>query len=186
MTDSQPVPQQRSRNAKLVNFANFTELPKKIELLEKFKLSYKRRFKPMEMRKAESFFPPSPKINVTSTVWNISTGQPGCLSGHAPSQVPHTFSLAECEKLVKSPWFHSNSWKHQCYQPSTGTKSQTQHLLRRKLTLSQLKPGHQPTPTWMCLLNFLAGDQLSKNCNYPMHLFTGQHCDVTRNLTWRA
>jgi len=40
-------------------------------------------------------------LNVTSTVWNISIGQPGCLSGHAPTQLPHTCSLAECEKLEK-------------------------------------------------------------------------------------
>jgi len=26
----------------------------------------------------------------------------------------------------KSPWFHSNNWKHQCYQHSSRTKSKTQ------------------------------------------------------------
>jgi len=34
-------------------------------------------------------------------VWNISTGQLGCLSGCAPSQLLHTCSLAEYEKLEK-------------------------------------------------------------------------------------
>jgi len=26
-------------------------------------------------------------------------------------------------EIRKSPWFHSNSWKHQCYQHSSCTKS---------------------------------------------------------------
>jgi len=38
-------------------------------------------------------------------VWNISAVQPGYLSGCAPSQLPHTCSLAEYEKLEKSPRF---------------------------------------------------------------------------------
>jgi len=42
MTDLQPVPEQQSQNPELVDFANFTKLPKKTELLEKFKLPEKR------------------------------------------------------------------------------------------------------------------------------------------------
>ena len=47
-------------------------------------------------------------------------------------------------KTGKSPWFLSN-WKHLSYLSylhSSGTKSKAQQLLIRKLTLSQLKPGH--------------------------------------------
>jgi len=36
---------------------------------------------------------------MTPTVWNISTGQLGCLSVCAPSQPLHTCSVAEYEKL---------------------------------------------------------------------------------------
>jgi len=45
MTDSQPIPEQRSQNAKL---------PKKTELLEKFELLDKRRFELTEKRRAET------------------------------------------------------------------------------------------------------------------------------------
>jgi len=34
-------------------------------------------------------------------VWDISTGQPGCLPGRAPSQLLHTCSLAEYRKPEK-------------------------------------------------------------------------------------
>jgi len=48
--------------------------------------------------------PPCPtpiyKLNMTSMIWNISIGQLG-LAGHAPSQLLHTCSLAEYEKLKK-------------------------------------------------------------------------------------
>ena len=52
----------------------------------------------------------------------------------------HTCSSAE---TGKSPWFHRNDRKYQCFQHCCCTKSKTQQLLGRKLTLSQLKPGHQ-------------------------------------------
>ena len=65
-------------------------------------------------------------------VCNISIGHPGYLSGCAPSQLLHTCSLAEYEKLEKSPSFHSNSWKYQCGQHFSHTKSKTQELLRGK------------------------------------------------------
>jgi len=38
---------------------------------------------------------------MTSMVWNISIGHLGYLSGHAPSQLLHTWSLDEYEKLEK-------------------------------------------------------------------------------------
>jgi len=40
-----------------------------------------------------------------STVWNISTGQLGCLPGCAPSQLLHTCSLAEHGRLEKVLYF---------------------------------------------------------------------------------
>jgi len=57
------------------------------------------------MRRAESFLPPQPtpidNLNLTSMVWSISPGQLGRLSGCAPSQLPHTCSSAEHEKLER-------------------------------------------------------------------------------------
>ena len=44
-------------------------------------------------------------------------------------------------EMGKSLWFHSNRWKHQCYQHSSCTKSKTEQLLRRQLTPSRPKPG---------------------------------------------
>jgi len=38
---------------------------------------------------------------MTSTIWNISIGQLGYLSGYAPSQVLHTYSLAKHGRLEK-------------------------------------------------------------------------------------
>jgi len=51
---------------------------------------------------------PIHKLSVASMVWNISIGQLG-LSGHAPSQLLYTCSLAEYEKLGRSPWCHSKN-----------------------------------------------------------------------------
>ena len=82
------------------------------------------------------------KLSMTSMVWNISFGQPGCLPGRAPSQLRHTCSFAEHGGLKNSPWFLSNNWKRQCHQHSSHTKSKTQQLLGGKLTLPQPKPGH--------------------------------------------
>jgi len=48
MTDSQSVPEQRSWNPKLADFANFTEILKKTKLPEKFELPDKRGFELME------------------------------------------------------------------------------------------------------------------------------------------
>jgi len=56
----------------------------------------------MENQKGNSLLSPSiHKSSMTSMVWNISTGQLRCVSGCAPSQLLHTCSLAECEKLEK-------------------------------------------------------------------------------------
>jgi len=38
---------------------------------------------------------------MVSTIWNISVGQLGYLSGHAPFQLLHTYSLDVCEQLEK-------------------------------------------------------------------------------------
>ena len=84
---------------------------------------------------------PIHKLSMMFMVWNISIGQPGSLPGCAPSQLLHTHSWAEYEKLEKSLWFHRNNWKHQCYLHSSHTKSKIQQLLGGKLTLTQPKPG---------------------------------------------
>jgi len=46
-----------------------------------------------------------PKLSMVSMLWNTSIGQLGCLSGYSPSQLLHTCSLAEHEKLEKVPDF---------------------------------------------------------------------------------
>ena len=94
MTNSQPVPEQRSRNAKLVNFAKF---PKKFELPDK---------RGFELKETEELIPaprstPIYKQSMTSMVWNISIGQLGTLPGCVPSQLLHTCSLAEHGRLQK-------------------------------------------------------------------------------------
>jgi len=65
MTELQPVPEQKSRNAKLANFVSFAKLLKKTELLEKFELLDKRQFKLMETSKREKIPAPGqpPFIN---------------------------------------------------------------------------------------------------------------------------
>jgi len=55
MTDSQPVPEQRLQNLELSDFMNFTKLPQKNKLLEKFELPDKRGFKLTEVREKDSF-----------------------------------------------------------------------------------------------------------------------------------
>ena len=76
--------------------------------------------------------------------------------------------------MEKSPWFHGNNWKHQCYQHSSHTRSKTQQLLGRKLTLSQLKPGH-----YLChILHHLLHAQLphfSTNYDYISCLLMYTH-----------
>jgi len=71
---------------------------------KKFELPDKRRFN-METR-ADSSLPPGPtricKFSMMSMACYVSIGQLGYLSGYAPSQLLHTCSLAEYEKLEKS------------------------------------------------------------------------------------
>ena len=69
-----------------------------------FGLLAKRVFKLLEIKKPNTFLPPaksSHKLSMTSTVWNISIGQLGYLYGYDLSQLLHTSSLAEYEKLEK-------------------------------------------------------------------------------------
>jgi len=81
MANLQSVPKQWSWNAKLVNFANFAKLPKKTELLEKFKLLDKKGLELTEVRKERMIPVPQPtlihKLSMMSMVWNVSIGQLG-------------------------------------------------------------------------------------------------------------
>jgi len=84
---------------------NFAKLPRKTKLLEKFRLLTR---KDLNSQKGKEPIPaPQPtfihKLSVTPMVWNICTGQLGCLSGYAPSQLLHTSSLAEYKKLEQTP-----------------------------------------------------------------------------------
>ena len=123
---------------------NFTKFLKKTELPEKFKLLNNSRIKLTGKRKKTLILAPWPttfyKLSMTSTVWNISIGQLRYLSGYAPSQLAHACSLAECKKPKKVLDFLATT-ENISYQHSSHTTSKTQQLLRRKLTLSQLKTG---------------------------------------------
>jgi len=135
MTNPQPVPEQRSWNPR-----------KQILWNSHWKSPGQERTWTHGNKKSRELPAPQPtlihKLSMTPMVWNISIGQTDCVSGCALSQLLHTCSLAEYEKQEKSPWFHSNNWKLQCYQHSFCTKSKAQQLLRGSLTLSQPKPGH--------------------------------------------
>jgi len=174
MTCPQPVPKQRSWNPP--DFHKFHDIHKKKDkLLEKSELLDKRGFELTEKRKDYSLLQPTRTYNLSmpSMVWNISIGQFGCLSGCAPSQLLHSCSLAEYEKPEKSPCFLSNNCKHQCYRRSSRTKSKTQRLLGRKLTLSQPKPGQslrkEPRLGWR-QLGLGWWNQLFKSCSFCQSL----------------
>ena len=81
----------------------FAKLLKKAKLPENFELPDKRGFKLTD--KSRMFPAPCPtpihKLSITSMVWNISIDQLGYLPVCAPSQLLHTCSLAEYEKLEK-------------------------------------------------------------------------------------
>jgi len=82
MTGSHSVPEQWSWNLELAVFMNFTKLPKKTELPEKFELRDQRGFKLTEKRRLKKKIPaPWPtliyKLRMTSMVWSISMGQLG-------------------------------------------------------------------------------------------------------------
>jgi len=96
VTDLQPVPEQRSLKPQLTNFRM---LPKNTELLEKLKLPEKKK----DSRKKGFLTPGQPLfINWAWHPWHgifplASLGQlPGC----APSQLLHTWSLAERNKRI--------------------------------------------------------------------------------------
>jgi len=105
MTNSQPVPKQWLWNAKLSNFANFTNvarLMKKIKLSEKFELPDKRGFELTETREKDSFLPPGQPPFLNCLRYGIfPLASLGCLPGCAPSQLLHPCSSAEYEKLEK-------------------------------------------------------------------------------------
>ena len=96
------------------------------------------------------------KLSMMSMVGNISIGQLGLAAWLCSLPAPAHLLLSWTGETGKSPWFHSNNWKYQCYQCSSRTKSNTQQLLRGKLTISQPKPGH-PVSSWL-----LCGFILSK------------------------
>ena len=55
---------------------------------------------------------PTPKLSTVFMVWSISNGQLGCLPGCAPSQLLHTCSLAEHEKLEEALDFLATTKNH--------------------------------------------------------------------------
>ena len=123
---------------------NFAKFPQKIELPDKkgFERTDKRE------ERVDSHLPSqTPFINWAWCPWCgvFPLASLGWLPGCAPSQLLHTCSLDEYEKLEKSPCFHSNDKNLQCYQHFSPAKSKTQQLLEGKLSLSQLKPGHSST-----------------------------------------
>ena len=101
MTDLQPVPEQRLWNAKLQKKTKLPGGKKKM-----FTLPDKRRIKLPDKRRAEKPAAPQPipihKFSMRFMVWNFSICQLGYLAGYVPSQLLHTCSLAEYEKLGKS------------------------------------------------------------------------------------
>jgi len=85
------VPEQRLKNHKITNFE------------KKFKLLDKRGFEPTEKQQSTELpaprSTPTPKLSVASMVWNISIHQLDYLYGYVPSQLLHSCSSAEHEKL---------------------------------------------------------------------------------------
>ena len=140
--NSLPVPEQELRNPEITNFI---KLSKKTKLLKKFDLPDKRGLELMEMREEQIPVPqptPNHTLSVPPMVQNISTGYLGLPAWPCSLPSPAHLLTGWIQETGKSPWFHSNDWKHPCYQRSSCPKSKTQQLLRGKLTLSQAKPGH--------------------------------------------
>ena len=107
----------------------------------------------MEKRKRASCPPCRPPfINWAWRPWYgiLLLASLGWLPGCAPSQLLHTCSLAECGGLEESPWFHSNNWKHQCYQHSPHAESKTQQLLGGKLYPSRNQDTFYSAPSCCC------------------------------------
>ena len=110
---------------------------------------------------------------------------------------PARLLISSIWETAKSPWFHSNNWKHQCYQHSSCTKSKTQQLLDGKLTLFQLKSGQcwKVPKGWPFLLYKLAWNQaVSKLCLCPsvllsclsprwLHHLSGRN--ISRLYSWK-
>jgi len=78
-------------------------------------------------------------------VRNIPVGRPGLAAWLWSLPAPAHLPISWMWETGKSPSFHSNYWKCQCYQHSSRTKSKTQQLLGGKLTLFLLKSGQHRT-----------------------------------------
>jgi len=84
---------------------------------------------------------PMCKLSMTSMVRNICIGRLGLAVWLCSFPSPAHLLISWISDTGKSPWFHSNNWKHQYYPHSSPTKSKTQQILGGKFILSQLKPG---------------------------------------------
>ena len=148
MTDLQPVPEQRSWNAKLTNFWEFRKTPpkkwtpRKVRTCGQDSIWTPRKWE--ELRASCPLAAPFHKLSVTSVVWNISTGQLGPATWLCSLPAPARLLISWTWEMGRSPWFHSNNWKHQCYQHSSCTKSKLQQLLGGKLTI----PAKTRTPAF--------------------------------------
>jgi len=80
---------------------------------------------------------------MASVVCGISIGQPGCLSGCAPSQLLHTCLLAEYKKLEKVLDFIGTTENSSVINILL-ILNPKRSILGGKLTLSQPKPGQGP------------------------------------------
>jgi len=90
MTSSQPVPQQRPLQPGIRGFCELHKTP------ERDRIPGKERIQTHGREKIPAPWPtPIYKLSRMSTVWQISPGQFGCLSGCAPSHLLHTCSLTE-------------------------------------------------------------------------------------------
>ena len=112
-------------------------------IILKFKPPDKKGLNPWKWERKDSCPQPTPihKLSMMSMLWNISTGQLGLAAWLCSRPAAAPLLVSWVRETRKSPWFHSNNWKHQCYQHSSLTKSKTLQLLGGKLTLSQPKPG---------------------------------------------
>ena len=85
-------------------YCGFRKTPQRDRTPRKVQTSRQESIKPQGNEK-EKIPAPQPtsthKLSVMFMVWNISIGQPGSLPGCAPSQLLHSRSWAEYEKLQK-------------------------------------------------------------------------------------
>jgi len=131
MTNSQSVPEQQGQNPKMANLQNSWK---------SWSSWTKEDSNSWKQESAESFLPPGqPHSGAERDAHGVEYFHwAAWLAGCAPSRL---LLLSWIWETGKSPWFHSNNWKHQCYQHSSPTESKTQQLLWGKVTLCQLKPG---------------------------------------------